>query len=100
VYYVKRYFAARGGSRAKRRRPMTVRAKMKCWLVQPLHSGDPDEHCVQICLMPVYNDGGADNASWSKYTPNGEIRLSITNPDATAQFAPGKSYYVDFTPAD
>ncbi len=79
---------------------MNVRAKMRCWLVQPLHSGDPSEQCAQICLMPVYDDGSAENASWAKWTPAGEIRLTITNPAAIEKFELGKAYFVDFTPAD
>lgn len=40
-----------------------------------------------------------DNASWSKYTPNGDIRMLITNPDAYNQFDPGKEFFLTFTPA-
>lgn len=79
---------------------MTVRAKMKCFHVDNLVSGDPNEVAADIRLVPVYDDGKTDNASWSKWTPSGEIRLFVTNPGAIAQFEPGKTYYVDFTPAD
>lgn len=79
---------------------MTVRAKMKAYAVTPMHSGNPNETVAEIRLMPVYDDGSAENKSWSKYTPSGEVRLFITNPNAINAFEPGKSYYVDFTPAD
>lgn len=79
---------------------MKVRAKMKAYAVQPLHSGNPDDVMSEIRLMPVYDDGNPENKTWSKYTPSGEVRLFITNPDAIAAFDPGKSYFVDFTPAD
>ncbi|HAM57545.1 MAG TPA: hypothetical protein DCQ64_19885 [Candidatus Rokubacteria bacterium] len=41
-----------------------------------------------------------ENARFTKATPWGEIRLGIDNPAALEQFTPGKSYYVDFTPAE
>lgn len=53
---------------------MTVRAKMKCFTVTPLASGDPNERTAQIHLLPVYGDS-EENKTWSKYTPSGEIRL-------------------------
>lgn len=77
---------------------MTVRAKMKCFTVTPLASGDPNERMAQIHLLPVYSDS-EENKTWSKYTPNGEIRLYVTNPVAIEQFEAGKEYFVDFTPA-
>ena len=56
---------------------------------------------VTVTLQPVY--GGADdeaNREWSKWTPSGEIRLTITNPLAYEQFVLGKAYFVDFSPAE
>lgn len=78
---------------------MTVRAKMKAYAVTPMHDGNPQEASAEIRLMAVYDDGNPENKSWSKYTPSGEVRLFITNPPAIEFFEPGKSYYVDFTPA-
>lgn len=41
---------------------------------------------------------GEDNKSWSKWTPSGNLSISITNPEASKQFEVGKSYYLDFSP--
>jgi len=79
---------------------MTVRAKMKVMAITPFHSSDPNGVCAEVRLMPVVNDGNAENATWSKYTPSGDVRLTITNPAAIDAFELGKSYFVDFTPAD
>lgn len=79
---------------------MTVRAKMKCYAVEHLKDGKPDTTLADIRLMPVYDDGNPENKTWSKYTPSGEVRLFVTNPAAINAFEPGKSYYVDFTPAE
>jgi hypothetical protein len=42
---------------------------------------------------------GEDNKEWSKYTPSGQITMTIKNDLATSQFDPGKEFYVDFTEA-
>lgn len=78
---------------------MNVRAKMKVMVITPFHSSDPNGVCAEVRLMPVYNDG-PENKTWSQYTPNGECRMTITNPSAIDSFEVGKSYYLDFTPAD
>ncbi len=70
---------------------MSVRAKFKCHTV----SGDSDGST--IALYPV-TGGSAENDSFFRYTPGGQIRLSTINPKAAEQFAPGSEYFVDFTP--
>ena len=76
-----------------------VRAKF--WVKSIHHShvsnNDPGAVFAEIKLAPVYDD---DNKDWSKYTPQGEITMGITNPGAIAAFELGKKYYIDFTPAD
>lgn len=79
---------------------MTVRAKMKCYSVERLKDGKPDTTMAEIRMMPVYDDNDPTNKSWSKATPGGQVSLFITNPEAIDKFEPGKSYFVDFTPAD
>ena len=40
-----------------------------------------------------------DNEAWSKYTPSGEISMTITNPAAVDQFEVGAVYRLTFEPA-
>lgn len=75
-----------------------VRAKMKVMAIQPFHSSDPNGVCAEVRLFPVFNDS-PENKTWSKYTPTGECRLTITNPEAIDAFEVGKEYFLDFTPA-
>lgn len=78
---------------------MTVRAK--CRVVRKTQYTNVDGKEVTqetVALQPVYEDGA--NSQWSKYTPSGEISLTITNPEAYKQFELGKAYFVDFSPAD
>lgn len=83
-----------------------VRAKVRVVeLKTDLHnapqSDPPQMQQVTVVAQPVF--GGQDdeaNREWSKWTPSGEIRLVISNPAAYEMFRLGKTYFVDFTPAD
>lgn len=53
---------------------------------------------IEVKMTPVVS-GSEENKSFSKYTPTGDIRLHITNPNVTAFFKAGKEYYVEFKEA-
>ena len=76
---------------------MTVRAKFWVSNINHHHVQAPGEVFATVTLAPVYDD---KNAQWSKATPQGKIELSITVPEAVAQFELGKQYFVDLSPAD
>jgi len=74
---------------------MTVRAK---FFVSGIHYAHVTQGVYSTVKMaPVY---GEANKPWSEATPQGEITMSITNPDAVDKFELGKAYFVDFSPAD
>ena len=83
---------------------MQVRAK--CRVTKKIESSSINPHAsetpqVEVTLQPVFaTEDGDANANWSKYTPSGELRLTITNPTASDAFVVGKAYFVDFTPVD
>lgn len=70
---------------------MSVRAKFKC------HSILVHEAGRTVKFGAVVNDSD-ENKSWSKWTPSGDLTMSITNPDAYEQFEVGKCYFLDFSP--
>jgi hypothetical protein len=78
---------------------MGVRAKFVVQSVLHMH-GSADQKTGIVTMIPVYAglDGVPANAEWSKWTPSGEIKMTITT-DALEQFELGKSYFVDFSPA-
>lgn len=78
-----------------------VRAKFYCKSINHIHNDSPEQVCAEVKLAPVYASGNEDdpNAVWSKYTPQGEVYMVITNPAAIDAFDLGKEYFVDFTPA-
>jgi len=74
-----------------------VRAKFFVKQINYYHNGvtESDQH-GEVVLGPVYGEGNED---WSKWTPSGEIKMTITNPAALEAFDLGVQYFVDFTPA-
>lgn len=71
-----------------------IRAKFRVHSVEQ-HSDEGQT----VKLHPVYS-GSEENKSFSKWTPSGELSMSITNPAALGFFAEGQEYYLDITPAD
>ncbi len=72
---------------------MAVRAKVTCEGIE--------QNAVKFRTVYETDEHKShENVSFTKATPWGEIRLGIDNPAALSQFEAGKSYYVDFTPAE
>jgi len=44
-------------------------------------------------------DGIDEDNTFAKWSPSGELTLSITNPELHGKFKPGQKFYVDFTEA-
>lgn len=76
-----------------------VRAKFQVSSVKLSLGYDGTVGTAEVELHPV-TSGSEENKGFWKYTPNGAIRMSITNPDAYNQFRIGQEFYVDFTPAE
>ncbi len=70
-----------------------MRAKFTCKCVT--NYGETE----QIELMAVTGEEG-ENMDFNKYTPYGELKMSVDNPDARGFFVPNKEYYLNFTLAD
>ena len=75
-----------------------VRAKFRCLSITHFADNGPDPQ-AEIGFHAVYGTG-EENKSWSKWTPSGELKMMVTNPSAIEAFELGKSYFLDFTPAD
>lgn len=77
-----------------------LRAKMKAGAVTQSIGTDGKPMSEQVSLMAVSGAEGTANAQWSKYTPAGQISLTITNPEAFGKLCPSLEFFVDFTPAE
>jgi len=78
---------------------MNVTAKFRCTSKNYLDPGlNSKEVNCQLSFSAVYGDG-KENKDWSKYTPFGELKMTVTNPGAVDYFAAGKEYYLVFNEA-
>lgn len=76
-----------------------VRAKMRLSAITESKWGpDPSHVTRKLRFDAVYDQKLAEDLSFQKATPNAFAEFTVDNPDALAQFSPGKSYYVDFVP--
>lgn len=74
-----------------------VRAKFKCTEKCQQNWGGGDSY--KVVLDPV-TGGNDENQRFFRATPSGRVELGGLRPETAEAFVPGKSYYVDFTPAD
>ena len=72
-----------------------VRAKFECVGIED----QPGSEQKVVRFSPVTGDS-EENKSFSKYTPAGNLELTISyETEASNSFEQGKEYYVDITPA-
>jgi hypothetical protein len=53
----------------------------------------------RVRLEAVCADEVEENRRYHRYTPHGELSITIDNPPAADVFKPGDYFYLDFTPA-
>lgn len=68
---------------------MPVQTKFKVERLEVYEEG------ATIYLEPVIS-GSVENDTFFKYTPAGQIELSLVNQELAASFIPGSEYYVTF----
>ena len=57
----------------------------------------------EIVMHPVCGNkpfgpsGESEDNTFARYSPSGELKLTISNPDLIGQILPGQTFYLDFT---
>lgn len=75
---------------------MNVIAKFECEsVVNYEDTSNATKLSESISLRAVYDPNPESvNYTWSKYTPAGQLTMSISNPGVWGHFVVGKSYYL------
>ena len=78
---------------------MNMRAKMKVMKVDRVETQDR----IMLACVAAKSYEGAPNGvhednTFSKYSPTGELTMTITNPALLGKLVPGDLYYIDFVP--
>ena len=79
---------------------MAVRAKFVVQSKRDSLHWDRSKGTVSTIELHPVSDGSEENKRFFEATPGGKIELGILNAEAAKQFDLGRSYYVDFTPAE
>jgi hypothetical protein len=78
-----------------------LRLKMCVGAVKRCADNKGDILSEEIQLNAVYDSKPESaNAQWSKWTPNAQLTMTISNPGAFGKVLPGQFVFVDLTPTD
>ncbi|MEV4096985.1 hypothetical protein [Streptosporangium saharense] len=74
----------------------TTRAKFRCQSVESFSVSPEGQRAYRFTAE--YDTSVPEERRYAKYTPSGEFRIVVTNPDVS--FELGASYYLDITPVE
>ncbi|MHB1086124.1 MAG: hypothetical protein ACYCZ0_00055 [Minisyncoccota bacterium] len=56
--------------------------------------------CVAVAAKTYPADGSDEDNTYAKFSPGGELSLTIANPNLVGKIEPGTKFYLDFTKAE
>lgn len=78
-----------------------VRCKLRVFEVLDRKDANGSTTTQIVKLQAVYsNDENDENKQWSKWTPQANFEIHITNPGAMGKLSSGHEFYVDFIPVE
>lgn len=80
----------------------TMRAKFRVTKVESVGLPEPSYEILSLHAVtdsPFDADGKSDDNSFSRWTPSGDLTMSVTNPSLFGKIKEGEKYYLDFTKA-
>ena len=77
----------------------TMRAKFRVANVEANPTSERITFSAVGKSMGYSSDGLDEDSTFSKFTPQADLTMTITNPALLGRFSTGQTYYADFTPA-
>ncbi|MCM2399795.1 hypothetical protein NBH20_01390 [Rhizobium sp. S153] len=77
-----------------------MRAKMRITEVNRFEGSDRIKMVAVARPSGYPSDGSDEDNTYAKFTPQGELTITVNNPALLGKYEPGKRFYLDFTPAD
>ena len=74
-----------------------IRCKFRCNSVEPIENSSPPTSRVR--MTAIHSPEVPEDEGFTKYTPSGELDVTINNPRALEQLQVGTYHYLDLTPA-
>jgi len=72
-----------------------IRAKFHCTRIT-----SDDGYDNEVVCLDAVSDEKETNKTWAKFTPDGSLKLMISNPKAKGKFKILKEYFIDITPVE
>jgi len=76
-----------------------MRAKMTVSRVERWNGGDKVTMNCVARSGGYPEDGSDENNTFAKFSPSGELTITIANPALIGKIEPGSTFYLDFRPA-
>lgn len=77
-----------------------MRAKMRITEVNRFEGSDRIKMVAVARSSGYAADGSDEDNTYAKFTPQGELTITVNNPALLGKYEPGKKFYLDFTPAE
>lgn len=79
--------------------PVFMRAKMEVQEVNRFRESDRIR-AVAVAAKTYPTDGSDEDNTYAKFSPSGELTLTIANPALVGKIEPGTKFYLDFIKAE
>jgi hypothetical protein len=76
-----------------------MRAKMQVQSVTRQQGSEQLKLSAVCGKAPFGKEGESKDNTYARWTPSGELSLTVTNPALLGKFNPGQKFYLDFTEA-
>jgi len=78
-----------------------MRAKMRISRVEMHEGGNETLHFYPVAKSGTYPEDGSDeDNTYARWSPSGELKLTVANPALHGKFKPGDKFYLDFVKAE
>lgn len=78
-----------------------MRAKMRITRVEKHEGGSETLHLCAVAKSSAYPaDGSDEDNTYAKFSPSGELKLTVANSALIGKFNPGEKFYLDFVRAE
>lgn len=77
-----------------------MRAKMRITEVSRFEGSDRIKMVAVARSAGYPADGSDEDNTYAKYTPQGELTITVNNPALLGKYEPGRKFYLDFMPAE
>lgn len=87
-----------GAGEATRQPPKRMRAKMRITGIEKWEGAERLRFHAVAKDGPYPSDGSDEDNTFARFSPSGELSLTVANPELLGVYAEGDTFYLHFTP--